>query len=56
MKIARCILMEWILDEEDCYTFHIYDSGGTGICCESGFGYYKIKDNNGDVILHWWKF
>ncbi len=36
---------------EDCYTFIIYDSGGNGICCESGFGYYRIKDIDGLVYF-----
>lgn len=32
---------------EDCYTFSIYDTGGDGICCGNGFGYYRIKDTDG---------
>jgi len=39
------------LPAEDCYTFIIYDDGGNGICCESGFGYYRIKDINGLVYF-----
>lgn len=36
----------------DCYKFVIYDSYGNGICCgEDGDGYYRILDENGDVII-----
>lgn len=34
------------IEMEDCYTFLIYDEGGNGICCENGFGYYRIKDTD----------
>lgn len=42
--------VEWDFTVEDCYTFVLYDSVGNGICCESGFGFYKIKDNTGETI------
>ena len=36
----------------DCYKFVIYDSYGNGICCgEDGDGYYRILDENGDVVV-----
>lgn len=35
-----------------CYKFVIYDSYGNGICCgEDGDGYYRILDENGDVVV-----
>jgi hypothetical protein len=42
---------DWELEENDCYSFVVYDSGGNGICCETGFGYYKIKDSDDEVIF-----
>jgi hypothetical protein len=32
------------------YIFQINDSYGDGICCSFGQGYYKIKDNAGNVL------
>jgi len=43
---------EWDLSTDDCYTFIVYDSAGNGICCESGFGFYKIKDSTGETIFN----
>lgn len=36
--------------ENGCYDFVIMDSGGNGICCESGNGSYSVT-NQGGVIL-----
>lgn len=36
---------------DDCYTFTMYDEGGNGICCNNGFGYYRIKDNDGLIYF-----
>jgi pimeloyl-ACP methyl ester carboxylesterase len=33
------------------YTFEINDSYGDGICCTYGQGFYKLKDNVGNVII-----
>ena len=38
--------INWELNTNDCYSFIIYDSAGNGICCESGAGYYKVKNEN----------
>ena len=29
-----------------CYNFTVYDSGGNGMCCLNGDGYYKLFVNN----------
>ena len=38
--------INWELNTSDCYRFIIFDSAANGICCESGAGYYKIKNEN----------
>ncbi|MEZ5084567.1 MAG: T9SS type A sorting domain-containing protein [Bacteroidales bacterium] len=43
--------INWIMETSDCYTFIIYDSAGDGLCCESGFGYYRIKDPNEQIYF-----
>lgn len=35
----------------ECVTFTIRDSGGNGICCTDGNGYYKIFDSNNQLIV-----
>ncbi len=37
--------------ENDCYTFVMYDEGGNGICCENGFGYFRIKSPDGLIYF-----
>src|SRR5205085_672622 len=32
----------WNLNDQECYTFKIYDAYGDGICCSYGNGYYKL--------------
>jgi len=32
------------LEDDHCYTLHIYDSYGDGLCCSNGNGYFKIID------------
>lgn len=44
------------LPADDCYEFAIYDSYGDGICCVEGSGYYKISDQNGNVLLEGGQF
>lgn len=36
----------------DCYEFRILDDYADGICCEYGTGFYRIKDENGAVLLN----
>ena len=30
-----------------CYTFHAYDAGGNGLCCDNGIGFVKLYDASG---------
>ena len=43
----------WILANNQCYTFTINDSAGDGICCgtTSGDGYYDIKSTDGLTVI-----
>jgi len=48
--------IEYLYVESKCsdlgtYTFSIFDSGGNGICCEMGNGYYKMTVGNDNVQL-----
>lgn len=36
----------------DCYQFRILDDYADGICCDYGIGYYRIKDEEGNVLFH----
>lgn len=38
------------VNETGCYRFIINDSGGDGICCSSGNGYYRLSDYYDEVI------
>ncbi|MDK7374671.1 T9SS type A sorting domain-containing protein [Weeksella virosa] len=38
------------LPKDDCYTFEITDSGGDGICCAYGQGFYKLTTENGTIL------
>lgn len=35
----------------ECVNFTIYDSGDNGICCNTGIGYYIVKDSHGNVVF-----
>ncbi|MCK5840491.1 MAG: T9SS type A sorting domain-containing protein [Bacteroidales bacterium] len=35
------------LPMNDCYIFTIRDTGGNGLCCENGVGFYKLTDSEG---------
>lgn len=35
-----------------CYSFSIVDDYGDGICCNYGAGFFRLKDNNGNVLLN----
>jgi len=39
------------LEGNQCYDFIIYDSQGNGICCETGVGFYLLKDSDGLVLV-----
>jgi len=34
----------------DCYTFTINDSGGDGLCCSNGQGYYRLNNEANQLI------
>jgi hypothetical protein len=34
-----------------CYDFIIYDTQGNGICCETGIGFYMVKDSDGNFLV-----
>lgn len=36
----------------DCYEFRILDDYADGICCKYGLGFYRIKDENGNVLIN----
>lgn len=39
------------LEDDHCYTLHIYDAYGDGICCTNGNGYFKIYDSSTWALL-----
>lgn len=39
------------IENNECYTFTIWDSYGDGICCDWGEGSYTLTDNNDTVIF-----
>lgn len=39
-----------------CYTFTIYDSYGDGICCAYGNGFFKLYNENGEILGKGGKF
>lgn len=55
--VPALITQNWILANNQCYTFTINDSHGDGICCgsnlgDSGDGYYNLKSSdNATTIL-----
>lgn len=34
-----------------CYNFKILDDYGDGLCCQYGYGFYYLQDDNGDIIF-----
>lgn len=43
---------DFTLVDNHCYTLHIYDSYGDGICCTNGDGYFKIYDIASNSLIH----
>ncbi len=39
------------LDEDECYSFRMFDAGGDGICCGFGNGNYQVLDAAGNSII-----
>lgn len=52
----QTIVEEIQLPEVGCYTFHITDYWGDGICCGFGNGSYTIRDNEGNILLQGGEF
>ncbi len=40
----------FIFTASDCYTFHLLDTYGDGICCDLGEGFYTLMDEAGNVL------
>ncbi len=40
-----------LLEEDDCYDFFIYDSGGNGLCCGNGAGFFRLAPPSGSPVL-----
>ena len=40
----------WTLNDQECYSFEIYDAAGDGICCGYGTGSYSISANGTSFI------
>jgi len=36
---------------DGCFEFVIYDEFGDGICCDYGFGYYRLQDENNAILF-----
>lgn len=52
IPLPTLITENWILANNQCYTFTINDSSGDGICCGvDGNGYYDIKTNDGAIVV-----
>ncbi|MFH1120505.1 MAG: T9SS type A sorting domain-containing protein [Bacteroidota bacterium] len=35
-----------VLPYDDCYEFRLFDSGGNGLCCSNGSGFYTLKSGS----------
>lgn len=40
-----------LIEEDDCYDFFIYDSGGNGLCCGNGAGFFRLAPPSGSPVL-----
>ncbi len=50
--LPALITQNWVLKNNECYTFTIDDTQSDGICCgEGGDGYYNIKTNNDAITV-----
>lgn len=38
-------------ESADCYTLTVNDSYGDGMCCAYGQGYFRLKDDNGNILI-----
>lgn len=44
------------LPNDGCYEFYIADDYGDGICCSYGMGYFKITDNQSNILVEGGQF
>ncbi len=44
------------IESNQCYSFIIYDAAHDGICCGYGDGFYKIFDDNGNILFEGGEF
>ncbi len=52
LPLPTLITENWILNNNQCYTFTINDSKGDGICCgSSGDGFFELKSTSGSTII-----
>ncbi len=47
ISTSLCLPLEF----GNCFTFHLYDSFGDGLCCANGNGYWELRRPNGRVLL-----
>jgi len=38
-----------VLPDVDCYEFYIYDSGGNGLCCGNGTGFFRLSSESNTI-------
>lgn len=52
LPLPDLITENWILNNNQCYTFTINDSSSDGVCCgDSGDGYFELKSSTGSTII-----
>ena len=49
---AGTTVIETVCSPVSCGDFIIYDSASNGICCSNGDGFYKVLDENGDLLAY----
>ena len=42
--------------QDECYTLEVYDTYGDGMCCTYGYGFFKVINEDGDVIANGGQF
>ena len=52
LPLPDLITENWILNNNQCYTFTIIDSESDGVCCgDSGNGYFELKSTTDSTII-----
>lgn len=44
------------LPDDGCYLFRILDDYGDGFCCDFGYGFFRVKDDAGGLVLNGGEF